>query len=123
LKVGLENSRILSMLLEAADTDGIERLWIGSDDGLWRAQINASGAAPEALAYAELIQAPPDHVRYGVSWIVPFGDGVMLSAGSVYQFGPMGLKGWYWISLGGLILLLLGGWLLPGRSETSGARA
>jgi hypothetical protein len=123
LKVGLENSRILSMLFEAADTDGIERLWIGSDDGLWRAQINASGAAPEALAYAELIQAPPDHVRYGVSWIVPFGDGVMLSAGSVYQFGPMGLKGWYWISLGGLILLLLGGWLMPGRSETSGASA
>jgi hypothetical protein len=112
---------MLSMYLEPAKPEQPERLWIGSDDGLWRVDIDESGDGPKANAYAELIQAPPDHVRYGVSWIVPFGDGVMLSAGSVYQFGPMGLAGWYWISLAGLMLLLLGGWLLPGRvqDETS----
>ncbi|MFP4494687.1 MAG: ABC transporter substrate-binding protein [Halochromatium sp.] len=117
LKVGLENSRMLSLFLEPAAAGRTERLWIGSDDGLWRVELDDSGAAPEALASAEPIQTPPDHVRYGVSWIVPFGDGVMLSAGSIYQFGPMGLKGWYWISLGGLILLLLAGWLLPSRAD------
>jgi hypothetical protein len=114
---------MLSLYLEPARGGQPERLWIGSDDGLWRVEIDDSGAGPEALAYAELIQAPPDHVRYPVSWIVPYGDGVMLSAGSVYQFGPMGLQGWYWISLGGLILLLLGGWLLPGRQPDAAAQA
>lgn len=123
LKVGLESSRMLSLLMVPLKAEGRERLWIGSDDGLWRVDLDLSGAAPEALAYAELIQAPPDHVRYGISWIVPFGDGVMLSAGSVYQFGPMGLKGWYWISLGGLILLLLGGWLMPSRADDNSATA
>lgn len=123
LKVGLENSRILSLLIAPLKAEGVERLWIGSDDGLWQVELDESAAAPEALAYAELIQAPPDHVRYGISWIVPFDGGVMLSAGSVYQFGPMGLKGWYWISLGGLLLLLLGGWLLPSRSDDSSATA
>lgn len=120
LKVGLESSRMLSLYLEPAKSKQAERLWIGNDDGLWRLEIDESGEAPEAKAFAELIQAPPDHVRYGVSWIVPFGDGVMLSAGSVYQFGPMGLKGWYWISLAGLVLLLVGGWLIPSRKDADG---
>jgi hypothetical protein len=120
LKVGLENSRMLSLYLEPAKSKQAERLWIGGDDGLWRVEIDEADGAPEARAFAELIQAPPDHVRYGVSWIVPFGDGVMLSAGSVYQFGPMGLKGWYWISLAGLVLLLVGGWLMPGRKDADG---
>ncbi|MEA3640425.1 MAG: ABC transporter substrate-binding protein [Lamprobacter sp.] len=117
LKVGLENSRMLSLYLEPAKPNQAERLWIGSDDGLWRLEINAADSAPEAKSFAELIQAPPGHVQYGVSWILPFGDGVMLSAGSVYQFGPMGLKGWYWISLAGLVLLLVGGWLTPSRND------
>jgi hypothetical protein len=117
LEVGLESSRMLSMYLEPAKPEQAERLWIGSDDGLWRVEIDESGEGPKAVAYAELIQAPPDHVRYGVSWVVPFEDGVMLSAGSVYQFGPMGLAYWYWISVAGLVLLLLGGWLLPSRAQ------
>jgi hypothetical protein len=121
LKVGLENSRMLSLYLEPAKAEQRERLWIGSDDGLWRVELDESGAVPEALAYAELIETPPEHVRYGVSWILPYGEGVMLSAGSVYQFGPMGLAGWYWISLGGLILLLLGGWLMPSRADDTPA--
>jgi hypothetical protein len=117
LKAGVDNSRMIALHLEPATAKQPQRLWIGSDDGLWRLALKESDTALEAKAYAELIQAPPDHVQYAVSWIVPFGDGVMLSAGSVYQFGPMGLKGWYWISLGGLLLLLLGGWLLPGRQD------
>jgi hypothetical protein len=50
-----------------------------------------------------------------VSWIVPFEDGVMLSAGAVYRFGDAGFAGWYWISLAGVLLLVLGGFLFPPR--------
>lgn len=115
LAVGLEQSRMLSLLLEPRPEAEGQRLWIGSDDGLWRVGLEETEAGLEALAYAELIEPPPDHVRYGVSWIVPYDGGVLFSAGSVYYHGPTGLAGWYWVSLGGLILLLLGGWLFPGR--------
>jgi hypothetical protein len=70
-----------------------------------------------AAAYANLIEAPPDHVLYGISWILPYGDGILFSAGSVYRYGPAGFPGWHWISLAGIVLILLGGWLFPGRES------
>jgi len=117
LKIGLESSRMLALYLTPPNDDGHQRLWIGSDDGLWRVDLNETAERLEATAYAELVEAPPDHVQYGVSWIVPFDEGVMFSAGAVYYHGPMGLKGWIWISLAGVIFILLGGWLLPGRDH------
>jgi hypothetical protein len=115
LQVGLEQSRILSLYLDEADEQGSQRLWIGSDSGLYRVSLTEDNDALEAMAYARLLEAPPDHVRFGVSWIVPFEDGVMFSAGAVYQFGPMALAGWYFVSLAGVLLILVGGWLFPGR--------
>jgi hypothetical protein len=114
LEVGLEQSRILSLHLDAP-VDGRERLWIGSDDGLYAVDLIEGEENVEAARYAEPVAGPDDGLRFGVSWIVPFDDGVMLSAGSVYQYGSFGFPGWYWISVGGVVLVLLGGWLLPSR--------
>jgi hypothetical protein len=127
LKTGLEKSRALSLLLvagtQATDgTAGADRLWIGSDKGLYRADLAEDADGIEALAYASRIEAPADHVRFGISWILPYDDGILFSAGSVYRYGPAGFPGWYWISLAGVLLMLLGGWMFPGREpdETPG---
>lgn len=122
LKTGLEKSRILSMRLpaeaaEPANGQPLQRLWIGSDKGLYSTDLTENTNGIEAEAYASLIDAPPDHVRYGISWILPYEDGILLSAGSVYRYGPAGFPGWYWISLAGVLLILLGGWLFPGRDK------
>ncbi|WP_058556127.1 hypothetical protein [Thiohalocapsa sp. ML1] len=114
LDVGLERSRMLSLHLEPA-RNGRERLWIGSDDGLYRVDLVEDDAGVSAAAYAEPVAGPDDGLSFGVSWIVPFEDGVMLSAGAVYRFGDAGFAGWYWISLTGVLLLVLGGFLFPPR--------
>jgi len=116
LKVGLERSRMLSLYLEPP-VDGQQRLWIGGDQRLFRVGLQEDAAGVEALSYADSLAGPDDGLRYGVSWIAPFTDGVMFSSGSVYQFGGFGLAGWYWVSLLGVALLLLGGWLLPSRTS------
>jgi hypothetical protein len=123
LKVGLEQSRMLSLQLDDADDNGVQRLWIGSDDGLYRVALAEHTDGVEAVAFASLLEAPPDHVRYGISWIVPFEDGVMFSAGAVYQYGPMALAGWYFVSLTGVLMILIGGWLFPGRTADTASQA
>ncbi|WP_295541191.1 ABC transporter substrate-binding protein [uncultured Thiohalocapsa sp.] len=122
LKVGLEQSRMLSLHLEPPAA-GTQRLWIGSDDGLFSVALTEDASGPVATTYATPAAGPDAGLRYGVSWIVPFDDGVMFSAGGVYQFGSFGLPGWYWISLLGVVLLLLGGWLFPPREAAAGASA
>ncbi len=119
LKVGLEQSRILSLHLEPARAN-TQRLWIGSDDGLFRAQLMEDDSTIQASTYAEPVAGPDDGLRYGISWIVPFEQGVMFSAGGVYQFDRFALPGWYWISLLGVALLLLGGWLFPAQDASAG---
>ena len=119
LQVGLEQSRMLSLYLAPPGEDERQRLWIGSDKALYRVDLTEDTERVEAVAYAELIpaveKAGPDDVRYGISWIMPYDDGVLFSSGAVYQYGPMGLAGWYWVSLAGIALILAGGWLYPGR--------
>jgi len=122
LKTGLESSRVLSLQLVSAEPDGTDdqassRLWIGSDEGLYYVDIREDADGIEAKASASAIEVPPDYVRYGISWILPHGDGILLSAGSVYRYGPAGFPGWYWISFAGVLLILFGGWLLPGRTS------
>ncbi|MCG6939839.1 MAG: hypothetical protein LJE69_01130 [Thiohalocapsa sp.] len=121
LRVGLEHDRMLSLYLQPAQ-DGQQRLWIGSDKHLYRVDLKEDDGGVEALAYAAPMAGPDDGLRYGVSWIVPFADGVMFSAGSVYQFGRFGFAGWYWVSLLGLLLLLLGGRLFPPPQQDTPAR-
>jgi hypothetical protein len=124
LEIGLENSRILSLHLSSPDADqqGAEQqLWIGSDDGLYRVGLTEDGSTVQASAYATLVAPTPDSPAFGVSWIVPHESGVMFSAGGVFRYGQTGMPGWYWISLAGVLLVLLGGWLLPARTDDRAA--
>lgn len=124
LQTGLEKSRILSLQLPAAAADaGNRRLWIGSDKGLYLVDLTEDAGGIEADAYARPIEAPPDYIRYGISWIVPYDDGVLFSAGSVYRYGPAGVPGWYWVSIAGVLVILIGGWLFPGRERGAPNRA
>ena len=118
---------MLSVLLEAepdgqGGLPGGGRLWIGSDKGLFRVDLIENNEGVEAAAYASLVEAPPDHVRFGISWILPYDDGILFSAGTVYRYGPAGFPGWYWISIVGVLLILLGGWLFPGRETHDSAQ-
>lgn len=117
LLVGLERSRMLSLHLED-ERKGRQRLWIGSDDGLFRADLVEGDDGLVVEVFAEPVSGAGPALGYGVSWIVPFDKGVMFSAGGVYQFGNFGLGGWYWISLLGVLLVVLGGRLFPARDET-----
>jgi hypothetical protein len=123
LEVGLERSRMLSLHLAPANGGGTQRLWIGSDDGLHRVELSEDDDGVEALAYAEPVSAAGPELGYGISWIVPFDEGVMFSAGGVYQYGSQRPAGWYWVSLLGVVLLLLGGWLLPARAPDAADRS
>jgi hypothetical protein len=120
LRVGLEQSRILSLHLEPAAQER-QRLWIGGDDGLFRVDLLELDDGLEAAAYAEPITPPAPGLDFGVSWIVPMDGGVLFSAGGIYQFGAFGLVGWYWISMLGAFLVVLGGWLFPPRVQTAAA--
>jgi ligand-binding sensor domain-containing protein len=111
-------ARLLSMYLDPAGEDA-QTLWIGGDQGLWRAELEETEDDLTAPGGAVPIPIPPDYLRFGVSWILPANDGIVLSAGSVYQYGPTALPGWYWVSLLGLALVLGGGWLFPVRRETA----
>ncbi len=45
----------------------------------------------------------------------------MVSAGMVYEYRPTSLSGWYWISLFGVLLILIAGWLIPRpEADTTG---
>ncbi len=120
LRVGLERSRMLSLHLDD-ERKGLQRLWIGSDDGLFRADLLESDDGLAAEVYAEPVSGAGPDLGFGVSWIVPSDAGVMFSAGGVYEFGNFGLTGWYWVSLLGVLLIVLGGRLLPGRDELAAA--
>lgn len=114
LSPALSEWRILSMHRAPAEMPGApQRLWLGSDDGLhW---IDLTEEADKVMAQGgptaadDAAHQPP----YGVSWIVPTDDGVMLSAGAVYAFGSTRLPGWYWVSLAGIALVLAAGVLMP----------
>jgi hypothetical protein len=74
LRVGLEQSRILSLHLEPAVQER-QRLWIGGDDGLFRVDLLELDDGLEAAAYAEPITPPAPGLDFGVSWIVPMDGG------------------------------------------------
>lgn len=118
LKIGLDGARILALHLARPAADGTQRLWLGTDTGLYWVALRESADQVAATAYATRIDAPAGETFPGIGWIVPDGDGVMFSAGALWRYGPAGLAGWYWVSLAGLVLILLGGWLLPARGES-----
>jgi hypothetical protein len=110
----LAGRRVLSLYLAPAETpEQPQRLWLGSDDGLHWVDLAEDGAALTAQGELTAADDPAHQPRFGVSWIVPTDDGVMISAGDVFAFGATRLHGWYWISLVGIGLILAAGWLMP----------
>jgi hypothetical protein len=114
LPLGLPTTRLLALHLDAPG-GGPQTLWIGGDQGLWRAELSETADDLSAPGGALPVPIPREHLNFGVSWILPMNRGVVLSAGSVYQYGPTAASGWFWISLTGVALVLAGGGLFPAR--------
>ncbi|HSO84427.1 hypothetical protein [Thiocapsa sp.] len=107
--------RVLALYRAPPDARGLQRLWIGTDDGLSALDLaetreGLSVAGP--LRSFDALWEPPET---GVSWIVPVaGDGLMVSAGALYRLSAVRYPGWYRFVLAGILLLLVGGWLWLG---------
>lgn len=111
------NARVLSLYLAPASKEGTQRLWIGADGHLLHADLMESAEDLTLALPATPVRQPEGALPFGISGIRPTPKGVMISAGAVYQWGPVRLSGWYWISISGIALLLIAGWMLPGRTE------
>lgn len=118
LALKLPKTRLLALHLDSSG-NAAQTLWIGGDQGLWRAELIETGDDLSAPGGAIPVPIPREHLNFGVSWILPMNNGIVLSAGSVYQYGPTALAGWLWISLTGVALVLAGGWLFPARRQTA----
>ncbi|MBK1718942.1 ABC transporter substrate-binding protein [Thiocystis violacea] len=121
----LKGQRVLSLHLTTdGGAQGAERLWIGRDDGLYSFGISDEDdglITEDPLLPADTVENQPP---FGIGRIVSAGDRIMVGAGAVYEYGPTQLRGWYWISLAGVILILIAGWLMPRPpSATPGAGA
>lgn len=112
------DTRVLSLYLAPATSKRPQHLWIGTDGHLLHADLMETAENLRVSATATAVDQPMGPLPFGISWIRPTTDGVMISAGAVYHWGPVRLPGWYWFSIGGIMLLLIAGWILPGREET-----
>ncbi|MBK5969727.1 MULTISPECIES: ligand-binding sensor domain-containing protein [Thiorhodovibrio] len=113
------DTRVLSLYLAPSSSKRSQHLWIGTDGHLLHADLVETDTDLHVPATAVAVKQPMGTLPFGISWIRPTPDGVMISAGAVYHWGPARLPGWYWISIGGIVLLLIAGWMLPGREESS----
>ncbi|WP_296806915.1 ABC transporter substrate-binding protein [Thiocapsa sp.] len=107
--------RVLALYLAPPEGRGLQRLWIGTDDGLSALDLAETreglSVASPLRSFDALWEAP----ETGVSWILPVaGDGLMVSAGAVYRLSAVRYPGWYRFVLAGILLLLVGGWLWLG---------
>ncbi|WPL18508.1 hypothetical protein Thiowin_03581 [Thiorhodovibrio winogradskyi] len=110
-------TRVLALYLAPATQDRPQHLWIGTDGHLLHVDLIETADALKVASTATAVHQSEGALPYGISWIRPVPNGVMISAGAVYQWGPVRLPGWYWISISGIVLLLIAGWMLPGREE------
>ncbi|NEX22897.1 ABC transporter substrate-binding protein [Thiorhodococcus mannitoliphagus] len=123
----LAGKRILAMYFAPGDgIGGADRLWIGGDLGLQWLDLSEQAGAPTPLGQPMAADSAEFQPQVGVSWILSNKGQLMLSAGSVYKYGPTQLAGWYWISIVGVVLILLAAWWMPQPppaiiSYTSGA--
>ena len=111
LHPSLDARRILSLLLTPQGDS--ERLWIGGDDGLQWLTLSQRGedlSAETAPRWADRAENQPP---FGIARLLSEGDRLFIAAGAVYEYGPTPLRGWYWISLAGVVLILIAGWLMP----------
>ncbi|SDW24299.1 ABC transporter substrate-binding protein [Thiocapsa roseopersicina] len=107
--------RVLALYRASPDVRGLQRLWIGTDDGLSAldlAETREGFSVAGPLRSFDALWEPPET---GVSWILPVvGDGLMVSVGAVYRLSSVRHPGWYRFVLAGILLLLVGGWLWLG---------
>jgi hypothetical protein len=121
---GLDGKRVLSLHLAAGnEPGGTSRLWIGGDNGLYSLAIVERGDSLTVEGRLQPADRSENQPPLGVSGIVPSEDRLMVSAGSVYEYGPTRLFGWHWISLAGVALILIAGWLSARPEATSADEA
>lgn len=108
-----EARRVLSLALGSATESKGQRLWIGSDAGLFAADLREPSSGLELAGAARRVEVLWEPLEAGVSWIVPSADGLMISAGPVYRLRDTRPPGWWRFVLGGLVLILAatGVWL------------
>ncbi|MEY6433129.1 ABC transporter substrate-binding protein [Thioalkalicoccus limnaeus] len=122
LDVGLGTRRILALHHDRGD-DTRQRLWIGSDEGLFVAELSddAQGelAASEPARPIPAHRAPPE---VGVGWIVATDGRLFVSAGQVYQVTTVPLRDRYLLTVAGAGLIGVGLWLALRRRLQRTAR-
>ena len=121
LHSALDGRRAMSLHIAAdGERQGRERLWIGGDAGLSSMALAEQGETLAAEGDPLLADSAERQPPFGIGAIVTSGDRLLVSAGAVYTYGPTPLAGWYWISLAGVVLILLAGWIMP-RPEAATA--
>ncbi|AFL72894.1 hypothetical protein [Thiocystis violascens] len=114
LHPALDGRRAMSVHIAAdGERQGRERLWIGGDAGLSSLALAEQGETLAAEGDPLLADSAEWQPPFGIGAIVSSGDRLLVSAGAVYEYGPTPLSGWYWISLAGVVLILIAGWIMP----------
>ncbi|MFB1485700.1 MULTISPECIES: ABC transporter substrate-binding protein [unclassified Thiocapsa] len=107
--------RVLALYRAPPDARGLQRLWIGTDDGLSALDLAETRDGLSVVGPLRSFDALWEPPETGVSWILPVaGDGLMVSAGAVYRLSAVRSPGWFRFVLVGILLLLVGGWLWLG---------
>ena len=104
---GLGDRRILALAV-AAEADGVQRLWIGSDDGLHGLDLVERESSLETRGRARHYDHVGDGPETGVSWIIDRQGTPVLTAGGVYHLGSSRFDYWHWLWMVGLALIVLG---------------
>lgn len=109
LGADLADQRILALHRAAADEADVQRLWIGTDDGLLAVDLAEYRDNLEARATARTV-APIDE-GVGIGSIVARVGHLAIGAGTVYELRDGRSGTWLLMILGGLGLLVVGAWL------------
>ncbi|UHD15190.1 ligand-binding sensor domain-containing protein [Thiocapsa bogorovii] len=107
--------RVLALYRAPPDARGLQRLWIGTDEGLSALDLAETRDSVSVAGPLRSFDALWEPTETGVSWILPAADdALMVSAGAVYRLSAVRYPGWYRFVLAGILLLLVGGWLWLG---------
>lgn len=122
LDVGLGTRRILA-LHHDRDDGARQRLWIGSDDGLFVVELSDDADAElTAIDPARPIPAHRAPPEVGIGWIVATDDRLFVSAGQVYEVATVPLRDRYLLTVTGAGLIGAGLWLALRRRSRRTAR-
>ncbi len=113
LSGGVGRRRAVALHLTAAEQDELQRLWVGTDDGLMKVDLTETPGALIIPEPARLIIAAPGEpsLEAPVSAIVAIDERLIASAGTVYELESSRATAWYLASPLGVALIIIGGWL------------